>query len=78
MISMVFYNRTLVNNNSTLKDTEVYSALLSPNDIEFILVTASKESLTTYSSCANGFNHDVKNFLCCDRMCSWCQGLVEI
>ena len=61
MISIVFLNGTFINKDSTSKDTKVYSSLISPNDIEFILAAASKESLTTYSFCANGFNNDVKN-----------------
>ena len=62
MISMVFFNGTSENNYSTSKDTKLYSSLISPSDIEFILAPASKESLTVYSFCADGFNNDVKNF----------------
>ena len=62
MISIAFFNGTFVNNDSRLKDTKVYSPLISPNDIEFILAAASKETLTTYSFCANGFNNDDKSF----------------
>ena len=61
IISIVFFNGAFVNNDSTSIDTKLYSSLIFPHDIEFILADASKESLTTYSFCANGLNNDVMN-----------------
>ena len=58
MLSVIFFNGTFVNTNSTSKGTK----LSTSNDIEFFLTAPSKESWTTYSYCANEFNNDAKNF----------------
>ena len=63
MISIIFFNGTLVNKDLTSKVTKINSSLISSNDTEFILPVASKKLLTSYSSCVNGFNNDIKNFL---------------
>ena len=60
MISIVFFNGTFVNNDSIWKDAKVSSSLILPNNIEVILVGASKGY--SYSFCANRFNNDNKIF----------------
>ena len=50
---LIFHNKTIF-----IIDIIINAA----NDVEFILAAVSKESLTTYSLCANGFNKNIKKF----------------
>ena len=54
---LIFYNKTIY------KTIFIIDIIINAaNDVEFILAAVSKESLTTYSLCANGFNKYVKKF----------------